>query len=272
MSLVSTDIIEDFDVDTKSEHLSKNQQKKIARHDKVLENKKAKRKSEQERAREKYKLQRQQGGPSKDEVRTQQLARLKKVVGTGIKVCIDFQFEGMMIEKELTHLVNQAKRVYSSNKSATNPFDLHFINLQKSSKTYQMCCDKNTGFESYIVSISDFGATEMFEAENVIYLTPDSETVLEELSQDHVYVIGGLVDDSVKKNTSHHYCEAARLKTVRLPIPEFMLRSEGGGSFKQILTINQVFDILLDFHQTGAWETALGKHVPAKTGFIVRHI
>ena len=109
----------DNDDDQKHEILSKNQQKKIARHERVLENNKAKRKSEQERAREKYKLLRQQGGPSKEEIRTQQLARLKEAVGTGIKVCLDFQFEGMMIEKELTHLVNQAKRVYCSNKSAS---------------------------------------------------------------------------------------------------------------------------------------------------------
>jgi len=253
----------------KPEYLSKNQQKKIARHDRVLENNKAKRKSEQERAREKYKLHRQQGGPSKEEVRTQQLARMKEAVGTGIKVCLDFQFEGMMIEKELTHLVNQAKRVYSSNKSAITPFDLHFINLHKSSKTYQMCCDKNTGFENYIVTVSDSGATELFEADNIVYLTPDSDTVLEDLCHDHVYVVGGLVDDSVKKNTSHLYCEAARLRTARLPIPELMSRSEGGGSFKQILTINQVFDILLDFHQKRDWRSALSKHVPAKTGFVV---
>lgn len=260
----------DNDDDQKHENLSKNQQKKIARHERVLENNKAKRKSEQERAREKYKLLRQQGGPSKEEIRTQQLARLKEAVGTGIKVCLDFQFEGMMIEKELTHLVNQAKRVYSSNKSATHPFDLHFLNLHKNSKTYQMCCDKNTGFENYLVTMSNCGATELFEAESIVYLTPDSDTVLEELYHDHVYVIGGLVDDSVKKNTSHLYCEAASLKTARLPIPELMSRSEKGGSFKQILTINQVFDILLHFHQERDWKSALNKHVPAKTGFVVK--
>ena len=260
----------DNDDDQKHENLSKNQQKKIARHERVLENNKAKRKSEQERAREKYKLLRQQGGPSKEEIRIQQLARLKEAVGTGIKVCLDFQFEGMMIEKELTHLVNQAKRVYSSNKSATHPFDLHFLNLHKNSKTYQMCCDKNTGFENYLVTMSNCGATELFEAEHIVYLTPDSDTVLEELYHDHVYVIGGLVDDSVKKNTSHLYCEAASLKTARLPIPELMSRSEKGGSFKQILTINQVFDILLHFHQGRDWKSALNKHVPAKTGFVVK--
>ena len=256
--------------DQKPECLSKNQQKKLARHERVLENNKAKRKSEQERAREKYKLHRQQGGLSKEEIRNQQLVRMKEAVGAGIKVCLDFQFEGMMIEKELTHLVNQAKRVYSSNKSATTPFDLHFINLHKTSKTYQMCCDKNTGFENYPVTMSDCGATELFEAERIVYLTPDSDTILEELCHDHVYVIGGLVDDSVKKNTSQLFCDHVNITTAKLPIEDFMSRSESGGTFKQILTINQVFDTLLNFHQTKDWATALSENIPPKTGFVIK--
>ena len=54
-----------------------------------------------------------------------------------------------------------------------------------------------------------------------------------------VYIIGGLVDDSVKKDTSREFSLEARLTTARLPIPEWMVRREGG-SYKQILTINQV--------------------------------
>ena len=67
----------------------------------------------------------------KEEIKAEQLARLEEVKGNGIKVCIDFQFEELMIDKELNHLANQAKRVYSSNKACPSPFDLYFINLSK---------------------------------------------------------------------------------------------------------------------------------------------
>ena len=250
--------------------LSKTQQKKNAKHQRGLEYKKSKRKLEQVKSREKFKEQRQLGGPSKDEIRSEQLSRMEAAKGVGIKVCIDFQFEHLMIEKELNHLVNQAKRVYSSNKSSSNPFDLHFINLKKSSKTYSLCCEKNTGFENYPLTFSENGAEEISCEDQIVYLSPDSDNVLENLSPDSVYVIGGLVDDSVKKNTSLTFCQEARITSSRLPIPEYMCRAQSGGSFKQILTINQVFDVLLSFHETGDWSLALSKNVPAKTGFVLR--
>ena len=91
----------------------------------------------------------------------------------------------------------------------------------------------------------------------------------------------------MKKDTSREFSLEAGLPTARLPIPEWMVRREGG-SYKQILTINQVlgqsttvlvgvlnnamkvFDILLDFHQTGDWRVALTSHVPAKCGWLPR--
>jgi len=249
--------------------LSKTQQKKMEKYERDLALKKSKRKEEKIKSREKFKVLRQVGGPSKVELRNQQLDKLRKSFGSGIKVCLDFQFEDFMIEKELNHLANQAKRVYSSNKAAHLPFDLHFINLKKHSKTYKLCCDKNTGFGEYMLTFSDQAVNDLFPTENIVYLSPDSEHTLTELCPDTVYVIGGLVDDSVKKDTSQQYCENANISSARLPISENMSRAEKG-SYKQILTINQVFDILLKYHQTKDWKTALEMNVPAKTGFIVK--
>ena len=67
------------------------------------------------------------------------------------------------------------------------------------------------------------------------------------------------------------YCMTLKLKkTAKLPIEDFMSRSDSGGSFKQILTINQVFDILLNFYQTKDWAIALSQNIPPKTGFVVK--
>ena len=41
--------------------------------------------------------------------------------------------------------------------------------------------------------------------EKVVYLSPDAEEELEGLDEDTVYVIGGLVDDSVKSQVSLLY-------------------------------------------------------------------
>ena len=250
-------------------HLSKNKQKKADRYQNEVEKKKSRRKQEQERQRERFKQYRQDGGLSKEELKTLQRSRLTRALESGVKVCIDFQFEADMMEKELNHFANQAKRVYGSNKSAENPFNLYFINLSKSSQTYQICCEKNDGFESYLLHSEEEGIEDLFDLKTVVYLSPDSETTLETIDPEAVYVIGGLVDDSVKKNTSSRYSESVGIKTARLPITNYMKRAETG-SFKQILTINQVFDILLDFHSSGDWSSALEKNIPPKTGFIVK--
>lgn len=40
---------------------------------------------------------------------------------------------------------------------------------------------------------------ELFDTNDIIYLTPDATDMLEELDKDKVYVIGGIVDESVIK-------------------------------------------------------------------------
>lgn len=252
-----------------SNTLSKNQSRKLARYERKVVKKKITRKCEQERRREKYKISRQEGGLSKDDLRRIQLDRLMKSQEVGLKVCIDLQFENFMIEKEINHLANQLKRVYSSNKASATPFHLHFLSLSKTSKTYDMCVKKNDGFENYIVTLDERGVQELFDPANVIYLSPDADNVLETLDSSKVYVIGGLVDISVKKNTSSTFSHESGLTSYRLPIAKYLSRNTAG-SFKQILAVNQVFDILLDFHQSGDWKTALSKHVPSKTGFILK--
>ena len=143
---------------------------------------------------------------------------------------------------------------------------MHFINFKKNSITYKTCCDKNVGFENYILTSTEESLSELFDLSDVVYLSPDSENVIEALKPSKVYVIGGLVDDSVKKNTSACISNSLGIQTARLPISEYMIKGESG-TYKQILTINQVFDILLKFQETSCWRTALSLNVPPRTGF-----
>lgn len=40
---------------------------------------------------------------------------------------------------------------------------------------------------------------ELFDSNDIIYLTPDATDMLEDLDKDKVYVIGGIVDESIIK-------------------------------------------------------------------------
>lgn len=80
---------------------------------------------------------------------------------------------------------------------------------------------------SYIEALSD-------RNEDLIYLTADSETVLEELDLKKVYVIGGLVDRNRWKGITLKKAEEQGIQTAKLPIGNFMKMSSS-----QVLFISQ---------------------------------
>lgn len=207
---------------------------------------------------------------SKKEAKIQTLARLEKAKLNAdqsfLRICIDLQFENLMSEKELIHLARQLSRVYGLNK--INPVHLTLASLSETSKTFQICCQKNQGFANYIWNRSQKPIDELIaDPSKVVYLTPDADQVLEDFNKDFVYVIGGLVDDSVKKKSTLIYAQDHGYQVAKLPIDQFCHRQESG-TFKQILTINQVFEIILNKANQGLdWSSALAKSLPSRIGF-----
>jgi len=262
-----------LDLDTKEEDhviLSKNQFKKQQRYLKKSGLKKEKRKEEKQRRRERFKEKRQNGEEaSKLTTKQEQLQRLINAQQNGIKVCIDLQYSENMSSKEIQHLSNQLKRVYGSNKASTDPFNLTFSSLKKDNQIYQICEEKITGFSNFHVHMSELSVSSEFDVSDIIYLTPDASQYLETLSHDKVYVIGGLVDDTVQSKVSLQYSDQEGITTRKLPISLYMQRAEQG-TFKQILTVNQVFDILLKYQETKSWPEALKVGVPPRTGFVCK--
>ena len=53
--------------------------------------------------------------------------------------------------------------------------------------------------------------SELFDVKDVIYLTPDAEDMLEELDKDKVYIIGGIVDESIIKVGGMYHKASSRL-------------------------------------------------------------
>ena len=118
---------------------------------------------------------------SKKVAKFEAIARLKAVLENEkdhFKFCIDLQFESLMIEKELTHLARQLSRSYGFNKTSDKPCHLTLASLNKSSKTFQVCCDKNDGFANYILNQSEQAVHELYDKDSIVYLTPDSDQVI----------------------------------------------------------------------------------------------
>ena len=102
----------------------------------------------------------------------------------------------------------------------------------------------------------------------MVYCSPDSPNILERIDPKKVYIIGGLVDGSPKTRASLDRADRIGCQTVRLPIKEHMKRLYPHGS-STILTLNQVYEILMKLHETGSWDIALKDSIPQRKGFIL---
>lgn len=96
-------------------------------------------------------------------------------------------------------------------------------------------------------------------------MSPDSPNVIQEVDPKKVYVIGGLVDGTPKRQVSLTRASEIGCQTARLPIAEYMTRVSPHGT-NNILTLNQVYEILMLFHETKSWEKALQPCVPQRKG------
>ena len=262
-----------------TEQLSKKAQKKALRLEKLKAQKKANRKLKKQLAKDKKKELTSKSGQStasenhvsKKTLKLQTIEKLQNVLkddaSSRPKICIDLQYEELMSEKELIHLAQQLSRVYGFNRKSSNPCHLTFCHLPKDCKTRQICCDKSEGFANYILNFSEKSLIDTFEnrKQDLVYLTPDSDNLLEDIEDNKIYVIGGLVDDSVKKLSSLSFAKDQGLTTAKLPIDKYCSRIEG--SFKQILTINQVFEILLNKIQGFSWPQVFSQSLPSRIGF-----
>ena len=72
--------------------------------------------------------------------------------------------------------------------------------------------------QSYSQAFSD-------QKDNLVYLTADSETVLDELDPTKVYIIGGLVDRNRLKGITMKKAEEQGILTAKLPIGTYMKMS-----------------------------------------------
>ncbi|XP_002733279.1 tRNA methyltransferase 10 homolog B-like [Saccoglossus kowalevskii] len=196
--------------------------------------------------------------------------RLKNAMKDGLCICIDCGFEKNMDKKEICKLSQQLGRLYGSNRQAQKPFHVYFTNLDTEGTIYKECVRVNCGFEDYIIDKVENSHFDIFRKDEIVYLSPDSSNVLETLDPDKVYIIGGLVDESPQKNVTLSNADVNEIYTAHLPIAEYMEKTDGKFSYSKILAINQVFDILLTYHNTGDWREALLTGVPARKGYVLK--
>ncbi|XP_065763846.1 tRNA methyltransferase 10 homolog B isoform X1 [Muntiacus reevesi] len=252
---------------------SKNVQRKQRHWEKIVAAKKSKRKQEKER-RKANRVENPGIYPqhSKRFLRSLIKERLLEAKHSGPRLCIDLTMTNHMSKKELSRLAGQIRRLYGSNKKADRPFWICLTGFTTDSPLYEECLRMNDGFSSYLLDITEEDCFSLFPLETLVYLTPDSEHALENVDLDTVYILGGLVDESIQKKVTLHKAQEHSVKTARLPIQEYMVKCQNGKNYHSaILTINQVFDILSTYFETQNWPEALKKGVSSRKGYVLQN-
>ncbi|XP_072452854.1 tRNA methyltransferase 10 homolog B isoform X4 [Notamacropus eugenii] len=249
----------------------KNVLRKQRHWEKIITAKKSKRKLEKER-RKAQRTENPGESPqqSKRVLKAMTQERLLAAKHSGPRLCIDLSLTSRMTKKELSRLAGQIRRLYGSNKKAKKPFWICLTGFTTDSPLYAECLRMNDGFSNYLIDTTEEDCLNLFPLESLVYLTPDSEHALEDVDTDKVYIIGGLVDESIQKKLTLQKAHENSIQTARLPIQEYMVKNANAKNYhSEILAINQVFDILSTYVETRNWPAALKTGVSLGKGYVI---
>ncbi|CAJ2658169.1 tRNA (guanine(9)-N1)-methyltransferase [Trifolium pratense] len=184
--------------------------------------------------------------------------RLVKAKEHGQNVVVDLEFSHLMISSEIRSLVQQIMYCYAANGRCESPAHLWLTGCEGEMDDQ---LKKIPGFDKWIIEKEDKSYIEVLQdrKDDMVYLTADSETVLEELDLKKIYIIGGLVDRNRNKGITLEKAQKQGIQTAKLPIGNFLTMSSS-----QVLTVNQVLEIILKFLETRDWKTSFFAVIPQR--------
>jgi tRNA (guanine9-N1)-methyltransferase len=262
--------------------------RKVKRKEKIKERK--------ERKRQAWEESRAKGEPV-EKLQTR-AARRVDPSGTLVPVTIvfDCDFDDFMFDNELKSLGLQITRSYSDNRKA--PYRCHLAVSSFGGKLKErfdgILAKQYTSWKGTHFSAEDFvevsemasewmsgekggevagalkrdGVADVERKEDtakakeegeVVYLSAESENVLEQLKPNSTYIIGGLVDKNRHKGLCYKRALSRGIKTAKLPIGEFLQMKS-----RQVLVTNHVLEIMLKWLEFGDWGKAFMEVLPKR--------
>lgn len=173
------------------------------------------------------------------------------------QIAIDLGFLEQMTDKETRSLALQIMRCYALNRRFKKRFKLILVEANDSRiDTLRTLLPNMDKWDILLVKepLSDFCLQN-----NSVYLSADAPAALDGLSQDITYIIGGLVDHNRLKGICFGKADSLGIPSLRLPIADNVVLS---GS--KILTVVNVYEVLLNYLKYEDWKTALEVSIPKR--------
>ncbi|GFS09186.1 tRNA (guanine(9)-N1)-methyltransferase [Elysia marginata] len=235
--------------------LSKNQLKKLKKREKWMAIKQEKRRNAKLKRKLRLAEMRENGediGPTRKSLKRKSM----KNSSCKIRVAIDLSLDEYMVEKDVSSLTCQLQHSYAANRRAENSLQLYFCGIGGKTKER---LDKIGDYKGWDIYPESESYDKVFPVESLVYLSSESDNVLTSLSEDKVYVIGGLVDHNKHKGLCHRLAEEKGIAHAQLPIGDYLDMKT-----RKVLTVNQVFSILLRYTETKDWKKAFLAEMPQR--------
>ncbi|XP_017078402.1 tRNA methyltransferase 10 homolog A [Drosophila eugracilis] len=242
--------------------LSKNQLKKQRKLQEFAELRKLRREREREKKKQKRREAKAQGlpirkGPSRKELKKRQADG----EDSGISVAIDLNYDDLMQERDIAKCVKQCLRIYTINRRSAKPSKLHFTGIRRNGHIHESF-KKNDGWENWNVEYHfDRSHSDVFDTSQLVYLTCESDQVLDKLLPSCTYVIGGLVDHNHFKGLCHSRATKSGIATARLPLSEHVDMKT-----RAVLSTYHVFELLTKVAAGQDWTSAILDTIPTRKG------
>ncbi|CAO3611714.1 unnamed protein product [Cunninghamella echinulata] len=163
-----------------------------------------------------------------------------------------------MNEKEIHSLQSQIGRCYSANRSAKEAFQLTISSFDD--KLKESFNKKTPSYANWLKMTFDPTPYEdQYDKSKLIYLSADSENVANELEEDKIYIIGGIVDKNRHKGLCQEKATKQGIATAQLPIGDYIQMAS-----RKVLTVNQVYEIMIKWVEYRDWEKAFLDIIPQR--------
>lgn len=187
------------------------------------------------------------------------IERAWKTLETGPQIVIDFSFESVMNQREISSAMWQANLVAGAMKRCKRPMGINLTGIsgatakegEKMSADHWVCKKTEKPFIDHFWLKPDSN-------KKIIYLSPDAQNTLEEIHENGVYVVGGLVDTNILHEQSLLEAKKLGVESRRLPIDGIITKG------RRCLNISSVCFILVKFWEEGDWVKAVKAVLPPK--------
>lgn len=179
------------------------------------------------------------------------------------RIVLDAQWDALMTHKDIVSVTTQLNALYAVNRLLGEPFHIDLVGLGAADQLRSRIDSKLPHMRSWFAfQCHDASLLDHFAAHRhrLVFLTAESDSVLDDVADDDIYIVGALVDHNTRIGICHQFATDNGLRTARLPLAENVALNS-----RKVLAINHVVQILCRHrHHAGDWAAAIADTMPKR--------